>query len=68
MHILNVKDAVCKIKMKQPHKIFAIKVQKENIISVQTAHKNQLEKHLTSRKSMSKELEQNTTEEKIANK
>lgn len=34
MHTSNVKDAVCKIKMKLPHKVFAIKVQKENIISV----------------------------------
>lgn len=50
MHILNVKDAVCKINMKQPHKVFSIKVQKENIIRVQIAYKNQLETHLTSRK------------------
>ena len=56
MHILNVKDAVCKINMKQPHKVFAIKVQKENIISVQIAYKNQMETHLTSRKSMAKDL------------
>ena len=37
--------------------------------SVQIVHTNQLEKHLTSRRSMAEELKQNITEEeKIANK
>ena len=61
MHILKVKDAMCKITMKHPHKLFAVKVQKESISNVQIAHTNQLEKHLTSRRSVAKELEQKIT-------
>lgn len=48
--------------MKQPHKVFAIKAHKKNIISVQMAHTNQLEEHLNSRISMAKGLEQNIVE------
>ena len=51
---------MCKISMKHPHKVFSIKLQKENI-NVQIAHRNQLEKYLTSKRSMAKELEQKTT-------
>lgn len=61
MLILIVKDTMCKIKMKRPHEVFTIKVKNENIISVQIAHANQLEKHLTSRRSMAEGLKQNIT-------
>lgn len=50
--------------MKQPHKVFVIKTQNENIISVLTAPTNQLEKHLTSRRSMLAELKQHYKERK----
>lgn len=56
MFILIVKDTMYKIKMKQPHKVFVIKVQNENIISVLMASTNQLEKLLTSRRSMLAEV------------
>lgn len=62
MLILIAKDTTCKIKMEQPHKVFVIKVQDENVISVQMAHTNQLEKHLTSRRSVAEELKQNITD------
>lgn len=62
MLVFIVKDTMHKIKMKQPLDVFAIKVHKENIISVQIVHTNQLEKHSTSR-SMAKNL--NISEGKI---
>lgn len=43
-------------------------MQNENIISVLMAPTNQLEKHLTSRRSMLTELKQNITKKEIMNK
>lgn len=63
MLIFIIQDTTFKIKMKQPHKVFAVKAQKENIINVHVAHTNQLEKHLISRRSTAEEFKQNITEE-----
>lgn len=68
MLILIVKDTMCKMKMEQPHKVFVIKMQNESIISVLMAPTNQLEKHLTSRRSILAELKQNITKKEITNK
>lgn len=62
MLIFIIQDTPYEIKMKQPHKAFAVKEQKENIVSVHIAHTNQLEKHLTSGRSTAREFKQNITE------
>jgi len=56
MYILKVNDATCKTAMKHPHKVFSIKLQKENT--------NQFKKYLTSKRLMAKELKQNITKKK----